>query len=152
MTNSSVEIGTTCTYYGWGLPKSVSFSESRLFNLKNLILLQLSGPTELLKGDIEVVDASECSENYHNHFCAGPSHIGGCEGDDGGAVVCGDILHGLVGWRYEGYCSETIKAHSYVDLSSIKEWIVTITNDSGKLHSSIMFAVVAGVVTLVNYK
>lgn len=111
----------------------------------------MHGSNDLLKGDIIVIDKSECIFTYKNHFCAGPDFIGGCEGDDGGAVVCDGMLFGLVGWRYEDYCQETYNAHMYVDIAPFHQWIYAVTSKSDRIFSS--FALLIGaafVATLTN--
>lgn len=101
------------------------------------------GSRELLKSEINVIEREECPVEYLNHFCAGPSHLGGCEGDDGGAVVCDDVLSGLIGWRYEDYCKDTYNAHLYVNLENFREWTVDFTSSSDRMYSSISFVALA---------
>jgi secreted trypsin-like serine protease len=81
-----------------------------------------------------------------SHFCGGPSHIGGCPGDDGGATVCDDVLYGLVGWRHEDYCTEHYKAHLYVDIAPYHDWIAKVTGGSSKnfVSFSLIVLVVLG--------
>jgi secreted trypsin-like serine protease len=101
----------------------------------------MEGSRLLTKGNINVVEREQCTTSYFNHFCAGPSNIGGCQGDDGGATICDGILHGLVGWRYEDYCSEAFNAHLYVDLAPYHEWIFKLTNSSSKAFPSLILVV-----------
>ena len=96
----------------------------------------MKGSEQLQKGQINILDRSQCDVSFLNHFCAGPSNIGGCPGDDGTAVICDEVLYGLVGWRHEDYCSEPYKSHLYVDIANYHQWIHDLTSSSRIIISS----------------
>lgn len=103
-----MSVGQNLQVFGWGTP------------------LVTDGPRELLTGRITVVNRTECSETFAvNRFCAGPSFYGGCQGDDGGAVIANGKLYGLVDYRSSEYCLNTIPAHLFVDVVAHREWIET---------------------------
>lgn len=84
------------------------------------------GPRELLTGRITVVNRTQCPETFVNRFCAGPSFFGGCQGDDGGAVIANGLLYGLIDYRSAEYCLDTNPVHLYVDVAGThREWIET---------------------------
>jgi len=108
ISHDPITVGQNLQIYGWGTP------------------LVDDGPRELLTGRITVVNRTECHETFVNRFCAGPRFFGGCQGDDGGAVVSKGLLYGLVDYRSSEYCQSSIPAHLYIDVAAHREWIETI--------------------------
>lgn len=128
MSETSANLTQAFQIFGWGTP------------------LTYNGTRELLTGRIVVVDRETCPQTFNNRFCAGPMNFGGCQGDDGGAVVTNSLLYGLVDYRSSMYCEETQPAHLYVDIVPYRAWIQHTINSSTKQIVSI-FLVVAAIST-----
>lgn len=107
ISDAVIPTNMNCEIYGWGLP------------------LSISGPRELLTGNIVTVDNGLCSGNMANRFCAGPDFISGCAGDDGGPVVCNNQLVGLIDFTDLTYCNTTSagRHHAYINIADYSEWI-----------------------------
>ena len=100
-------VGEHLQIFGWGTP------------------LVDDGPRELLTGRITIVNRTHCPESFINRFCAGPNYYGGCQGDDGGAVIAKGLLYGLIDYRSSDYCLTTETPHLFVDIVEHREWIET---------------------------
>lgn len=86
----------------------------------------MDGPRELLTGNIVTVNNDLCTGNMANRFCAGPEHVSGCAGDDGGPVVCNNQLVGLIDFTDLSHCNtSSIGRHNaYINIASYHEWIM----------------------------
>lgn len=124
--------------------KSVKIGEESVEESKKLQIFGWGTPLigdsqkELQTGGITVLDRNICTEASVNRFCAGPSFYGGCEGDDGGAVIADSKLYGLIDYRPPSYCTETHPAHLYVDVSVYREWIVETINFGTQSTASVL--------------
>ena len=122
--------GKMLQMFGWGTPFS------------------LTGSRELLTGGITVLHRESCPQNLNNRFCAGPSFFGGCQGDDGGAVVLNASLFGLIDFRTAEYCSGTYPGHLYIKTTDYNEWIKEVINSSTTITTSFLLFSLVGFVKL----
>lgn len=112
MSERSAAIGENLQTFGWGTP------------------LISNGHRELQTGRVTVLHRTTCPQSFILRFCAGPAFYGGCQGDDGGAVVADGLLYGLVDYRSTTYCTaeSTPPTHLYVDVFEHRDWILTTFN------------------------
>lgn len=132
ISDTSAKLNQTFQIFGWGTP------------------LVNNGSRELLTGRIKIVDREACPQQLIHRFCAGPSYYGGCQGDEGGAVVNSSILYGLVDYRSSEYCEEEKPAHLYVDVVGYRDWIEHTINVGTNHVFNILLLAVAAFSTLIS--
>lgn len=119
ISDDSVVLNQKFLTFGWGTP---------LANKAN---------REIQTGQVTVLDRNICPQTFNSRFCAGPSFFGGCQGDDGGAVVFNQTLYGLVDYRSSDYCNEAgAEGHLYVDIVEYREWIESTVDRSSMIMIS----------------
>lgn len=102
------------------------------------------GNLAIQAGQITTVNRDICHAKLVNRFCASPDFFGGCKGYDGGAVVDNKTLFGLIDYRSDDYCNESLDGHLYIDITKYNEWIdEIISTTSGKEMLSSRFIVIA---------
>jgi len=120
ITNTSVAVEEIFQIYGWGAPQT------------------LNGSRELKTGSIKVNERDICPQSHGNRFCAGPTFMGGCQGDDGGAVIANNTLYGLIDYRSADYCREEQPGHLYINVADYSDWIRDTINSSSMLMASLL--------------
>ncbi|CAO1386858.1 unnamed protein product [Diamesa serratosioi] len=135
----SPEVGTICAIYGWGL--SIYLDES----------------PHLLKGDVEIVTKDFCSVSEFNTvtsttLCAGPYNTNGCETDDGGPIMCGNTLYGIIDYRAKGFCNKILmnRLGTYIDIAQYHDWIMAHGASSRIIINGLLLLVSAVVIKLIN--
>ncbi|CAO1383660.1 unnamed protein product [Diamesa tonsa] len=131
-------LATVCAIYGWGL--SIYLDES----------------PHLLKGDVQIVSKNLCrtSDNVvtDSTICAGPYNTNGCETDDGGPIMCGNTLHGLIAYRPKGFCSKTVlnRMGTYIDIAPYNDWIKATGASSITIINGFLLLISGIIIKLIN--
>ena len=113
---------------GWGTVFSVSLSKLCLILfIINFIFKQGNGSRELMTGRVNVVNISLCN-NFPNRICAGPDHIRGCPGDDGGPFVCSNVVYGLIDFKNNNHCelNSLGRYEYYIRIADYYTWIMEV--------------------------
>ena len=78
-----------------------------------------------MTGRVTVVNTSLCFD-YINRICAGPDYIRGCPGDDGGPLVCNNVVYGLIDFKNGNHCEleSTGRYEYYVRIADHHTWIM----------------------------
>ncbi|XP_036442879.1 granzyme G-like [Colossoma macropomum] len=112
-TNEGIKANSVCSVAGWG--KTGSFK---------------SGSNRLLETKITIVAEKECKKLWKEDLtprmiCA--VHPGGtCEGDSGGALVCGNTAVGIVSFGQKDKCDAPTKPEVFAKISAFLPWIKSI--------------------------
>jgi len=91
--------------------------------------LQTEASAYLLSGSVEIINLSNCNVYLNKltstSLCAGPFNVNGCESDDGGPLICNNVLSALIDYRMPGYCDVLYSNlyGTYNSLASFKAWI-----------------------------
>jgi len=111
----------------------------------NLESLQLDQSPHLLTGSVEITEREKCNVNALNKItsttlCAGPFNVNACKSDEGGPLLCNNVLYGLIDYRAADYChaSHTNLLGTYNDLSSFNEWISENADVTGAAPHAIL--------------
>lgn len=77
-----------------------------------------------MTGRVNVVNISLCFD-YINRICTGPDHIRGCPGDDGGPLVCNNVVYGLIDFKNGNHCELDSfgRYEYYIRLADYYTWI-----------------------------
>ncbi|CAG9810780.1 unnamed protein product [Chironomus riparius] len=99
--------GDSCEIYGFGQA------------------LSLTGPAQLQKGTIQIVDSSACHGHQVNSLCSSGSTFP-CNGDSGGGLICDEQLAGLIDNIDFDFCriAEDVMHVSYIDIGPYRDWII----------------------------
>lgn len=123
LTNDEIDVGTNCTFSGWGLK-----------NLTNFGYLHY--------GDVKIDDRDLCSDMWshssggitENMICAGLNEeVDACNGDSGGPLVCNQKLVGIVSFGAE--CNSTGYPGVYTNVKHLRKWIENLNSSNLRRRS-----------------
>lgn len=72
--------------------------------------------------------------------------------DDGGPIMCGNTLHGLIDFRAKGFCSKTVlnRMGTYVDIAPYNEWIKANGASSNTIINGLLLLISGIIVKFIN--
>ncbi|CAO1386838.1 unnamed protein product [Diamesa serratosioi] len=106
ISDTTISFGSKCDIMGWGT------------------VFSGDGSRELRTGRVNVVHINVCN-NVPNRICAGPDHVRGCPGDDGGPFVCNNVVYGLIDFKNGNHCEKDIpgRYEYYINVADYYQWI-----------------------------
>ncbi|CAO1415173.1 unnamed protein product [Diamesa hyperborea] len=122
ISDTTIPFGSKCDIMGWGT------------------VFSGGGSKELRTSRVNVVHINICN-NVPNRICAGPDHVRGCPGDDGGPFICNNVVYGLIDFKDGNHCEKDIpgRYEYYINVADYYKWITkqmtistgSTTKDSG---------------------
>lgn len=72
--------------------------------------------------------------------------------DDGGPIMCGNTLHGLIDYRAKGFCSRTVmnRMGTYIDIAPYHDWITANGASSKTIINGLLLLISGIIIKLIN--
>lgn len=117
LSNEDFDVGTNCTFSGWGLKNLTNFGH-------------------LYYGNVKIDDRDLCSKMWSHSggitesmICAGLNEeVDACKGDSGGPLVCYQKLVGIVSFGAE--CNSIGYPGVYTNVKHLKTWIEYVNSSN----------------------
>lgn len=117
LSNEEFDVGTNCTFSGWGLKNLTNFGH-------------------LHYGNVKIDDRELCSDMWshsggitENMICAGLNEeVDACNGDSGGPLVCYQKLVGIISFGAE--CNSTGYPGVYTNVKHLIKWIENVNSSN----------------------
>lgn len=131
LSNEDFDVGTNCTFSGWGLKNLTNFGE-------------------LHYGHVRINDRDLCSNMWRhsggiteNMICAGlDEEVDACNGDSGGPLVCFQKLVGIV--SFGAQCDYIGHPGVYTNVKQLRNWVENVNsgNLAGMCPTLIIFVLI----------